>query len=474
MAKKKGKKRNPKPAQALVRLSQVMIVKNEEKNIEKALSWGKGVVCEQIVVDTGSTDRTVEIAEEMGAKVFHFEWIDDFSAAKNYAIEQASGNWIAFLDADEFFSQEDAKKLVTILKKIHAEPELLVKCLAINCPLVNVNDDGKVFSVYNQERVFRNLHKVRYIGKIHERVGIPAENIFSTDDVTVIHTGYSESAFEDTQKSVRNMEILRRELEERPNDGNIQMYLADSLRNIGGEENFKEALMLYAKATARGSDILPGIKMEGFRSFIRLSLNCGVEMTELEDICRCAIQEFPIDADFGYYLGLCLNRQERYEEAMVVLKRAEATLLSSGTLESATIVSAEPKLLFSQLVLASYHLKDAQSTIRYGMMVLAEDKTQLSILSHCIATFVDGGVSDDEIIRVLSKIYDFGNPKDAIAVARAAAAAGATELAKTLLAMTGLTESSLEPEPVDSELTTTEAVNQESSTPKQKEAVTES
>ena len=80
-------------------LSVCMIVKNEESNIERALSWGKGIVSEQIVIDTGSTDNTVKIAESMGAKVYHFEWIDDFSAAKNYAIEKCSGDWIAFLDA---------------------------------------------------------------------------------------------------------------------------------------------------------------------------------------------------------------------------------------------------------------------------------------------------------------------------------------------------------------------------------------
>ena len=77
-----------------IRISQCMIVKNEEKNIERALTWGKGIVSEQIVVDTGSTDRTVEIAERMGAKVYHFKWIDDFSAAKNFAISKAKGNWI--------------------------------------------------------------------------------------------------------------------------------------------------------------------------------------------------------------------------------------------------------------------------------------------------------------------------------------------------------------------------------------------
>ena len=89
------------------RISQCMIVKNEEENMERALSWGKGIVSEQIVVDTGSTDRTVEIAERMGAKVYHFEWINDFSAAKNYAISKAKYEWIAFLDADEYFLEKD-------------------------------------------------------------------------------------------------------------------------------------------------------------------------------------------------------------------------------------------------------------------------------------------------------------------------------------------------------------------------------
>ena len=75
--------------QGEVRISQCMIVKDEEENIRKALSWGKGIVWEQIVVDTGSRDRTVQIAESMGAKVYHYTWSDDFSAAKNYAISKA-------------------------------------------------------------------------------------------------------------------------------------------------------------------------------------------------------------------------------------------------------------------------------------------------------------------------------------------------------------------------------------------------
>ena len=98
-------------------ISQCMIVKNEEKNIRQALSWGKGIVSEQIVVDTGSTDRTVEIATQMGAKVFFFSWMDDFAAAKNYAISLAEFEWIALLDADESFPPEDASKLLSYIEK---------------------------------------------------------------------------------------------------------------------------------------------------------------------------------------------------------------------------------------------------------------------------------------------------------------------------------------------------------------------
>ena len=82
------------------RISQCMIVKNEERNIERALLWGKTVMWEQIVVDTGSADRTVELARKMGAKVFFLEWPENFAAAKNYAIDRAEGDWIVFLDAD--------------------------------------------------------------------------------------------------------------------------------------------------------------------------------------------------------------------------------------------------------------------------------------------------------------------------------------------------------------------------------------
>ena len=126
-----------------VRLSQCMIVKNEERNIERVLSCAKDYAFEQIVVDTGSTDRTVELAKNMGAKVFHYEWINDFAAARNYAIEQASGNWLLILDADEYISSDDFPKLMQLINKIQDDADPGKEYLAINCKLVNINDAGK-------------------------------------------------------------------------------------------------------------------------------------------------------------------------------------------------------------------------------------------------------------------------------------------------------------------------------------------
>ena len=87
-------------------ITQCIIAKNEEDNIGYCLSHLKSVADEQIVVDTGSNDRTVEVAKELGAKLFYFDWIDDFSAARNYALEKAKGDWIVFLDCDEYFTDD--------------------------------------------------------------------------------------------------------------------------------------------------------------------------------------------------------------------------------------------------------------------------------------------------------------------------------------------------------------------------------
>ena len=94
-----------------MKINLVMIVKNEARSLERCLGAAKPLADRMIVVDTGSEDETVEIARRMGAEVFFFSWINDFAAARNFALEQSDGDWNLVLDADEYLRPVSRRKL---------------------------------------------------------------------------------------------------------------------------------------------------------------------------------------------------------------------------------------------------------------------------------------------------------------------------------------------------------------------------
>ena len=101
----------------MVKISACVIVKDEERNLPQWLACVRALADELVVVDTGSTDRTAELARAAGASVYSFAWRNDFSAAKNYALQKAKGSWIVFLDADEYFSEEDIPKVRAYIRR---------------------------------------------------------------------------------------------------------------------------------------------------------------------------------------------------------------------------------------------------------------------------------------------------------------------------------------------------------------------
>src|ERR1019366_8922929 len=131
----------------------------EEKFLAQCLKSVRGFATQIVVVDTGSTDRTVEIAREFGAEIYSFPWCDDFAAARNAALEHATGDWILMLDADEELPSAQHAALLADLKKSGV--------LAHRLPLVNAGqNDGRSFV----PRLFRNAPDVYYSGRIHEQV----------------------------------------------------------------------------------------------------------------------------------------------------------------------------------------------------------------------------------------------------------------------------------------------------------------
>jgi len=190
----------------MLKISACVIVKNEEKNIRQWLDGVKDIADEMIVVDTGSTDRTVELAQAGGAIVYHFAWRNDFAAAKNYALERAKGNWIIFLDADEYFTVQARQAIRSVLEEIHG----VQKIVGITSPLYNIDLDsgGEVTSVATQKRIFRNLKKLRYEGRVHEHLAYHSKKAarYLDADLPIYHTGYSARLTR--EKNERNLKLL--------------------------------------------------------------------------------------------------------------------------------------------------------------------------------------------------------------------------------------------------------------------------
>jgi len=415
-----------------------MIVKNEERNIEHALGWAKSVICEQIVVDTGSTDRTKEIAERMGAKVLAFEWVDDFSTAKNFAIEKASGDWILFFDADEYMTAEDTIKLTEYIDQIQKDPEKSKSSLAINCKLVNIDDNGKAISVYDAMRVFKNDKAVRYIGSIHERLNLNSENVVWYDEIAVIHTGYSESSIKETNKIERNINLLRKAISETEDNLALKVYLADSLKTKSDKESQEEAERYFTEAIEYGADkIFYKLRVKAYIHILNKLVNDPQKRSECEKLCSKALTEFPNSLDFEYFMASLLNSKGNYKEAWDMLKAGEDRMKNGGDIGIAYHVQADPTMLYSGLLMSAQGLGDPAAVTGYALLILEADKTRQEILSPLIAKQLGQGASPEALVSLLSKVYTLNDPSDLLIIARAAKSCGAVEFARIIMTIAG-------------------------------------
>ncbi len=175
-----------------MKISAVLIVKNEEEILATALESVKDFD-EIIVVDTGSTDRTIEIAKRYTDKVFNFPWIDDFSAARNHAIEKATGDWIFSIDADH--------ELLTPIEQVRAEAEK-VEAAGLKTALVKTLMGKDDVQVHYRDVFFKKHQEVRWVGAVHEHITPPAT---LKVDITR-RCGYSGNHTKDPYRNIRILE----------------------------------------------------------------------------------------------------------------------------------------------------------------------------------------------------------------------------------------------------------------------------
>lgn len=218
-----------------------MIVKNEEKYLKKCLNNIKDLINNIIIVDTGSTDNTIEIAREFNAKIYNYKWTNDFSEARNFSISKATSKWILILDADEILDIESKDKLINFINQ--------TKCDGCHFLVKNYIDEELInYTVHYAFRLFRNYKGYKFKGKIHEQINndiVEVKNKFSKEDIILHHYGYLESVTKEKNKRERNIPIILEALKENPNDS-FQLF------NLGNEylskNEIDKALEYYNKA----------------------------------------------------------------------------------------------------------------------------------------------------------------------------------------------------------------------------------
>ena len=416
-----------KTADGAIRLSQCMIVKNEEMNIERALSWAKGIAFEQIVVDTGSTDRTVEIAGHLGAKVFHFKWADDFSTAKNYAIEQSSGDWIAFLDADEYMSADHARLIIPLIEKyINLYGN---KVVALTTKWIQLNDDGNIVSVNRQERIFINHSGVRYERSIHETLKIPSGTFpVSENDIIIMHTGYSQSVHTSTRKLERNISLLKKALKSDPEDVKSKFYLAESLFGTG---NTAEAIPLYREVLNETVNKKGAYELLRIRAFYYLvhSLNNTNAFDEAYALTEQAFHEFPDHINICCLYGAAMYSRGQFENALNTFKKAEK-LIEDGKVENQLLDNVDS--LYKYLAQTYTKLNNLIAALHYTAAYLLSHKEDEDVLKLYI-NILRSKESPENTANFLSKIYDYKNIHDKMLLLRCAKDIGDIALAKLFI-----------------------------------------
>jgi GT2 family glycosyltransferase len=271
--------------------SLTIIARNEENNLPSCLESVKGVFDEIVVVDTGSADRTVEIARSFDARVFDFVWVDDFAAARNAALARATGDYAFWLDADDVVDPPEREKLQSLLRSLRASDQT---AYVVRCACDPGEDGSGGNTVVDHVRLFPLREDVRWTYRVHEqmlpalmRLGIPVR----WSDVTVRHTGYKDAALR-ARKLDRDRKILREQFAERPDD-------PFTLFNLGSDaverNEWREALQ-YLRRSLSLSARTDSITRKLFALISRAHQMLG-EPNQAIAACRAGLEINPDDAE---------------------------------------------------------------------------------------------------------------------------------------------------------------------------------
>lgn len=399
-------------------ISQCLIVKNEEKNIEHCLTHLKSVVDEQIVIDTGSTDRTVEIAKKLGAKVFYFEWIEDFSAARNYAIEKAKGDWIIFLDSDEYFSEES----IPIIKKCIHEADKIKGVEGLISEFINIRINGDIISTVKNvsPRIFRRKGNIRYVNRVHEILANvdKANSDPNLKDVSkylkIFHTGYDDKEVVEKNKNERNLNLLEKEIREEPENAKLNYYLS---RQYNVEGKYEEAL-LYAEKALKYID--KSIEFDYYCTIYSLIMTNMLALnrpySEIKIRFDEAVTKYPKYPDYYRIIGLSAAKTGKIKEAIKYFENC-INLCENYKGNAESLAVGKIFEVYIDLLRVYEADNNKHKIVEVAIALLKVDKYNFQVLTMLIKTFLTQE-KEENIVVFLSKLYDYDNVKDKMVLIR--------------------------------------------------------
>jgi GT2 family glycosyltransferase/tetratricopeptide (TPR) repeat protein len=290
-------------------LSLCMIARDNAHTIAAALEGIRPWVDEMVVVDTGSSDETPAICAGLGARVGHFAWADDFSAARNESLRLARGRWLFWMDSDDVIDPDCGRRLRE-LAYAASDPSVLGYVVQVRCP--GPAGSGNV-TVVDHVKLVRNHPGVRFELRVHEQV-LPAIRRLGGEvawtDLFVTHAGYDHSPAGQARKLERDLRLLHLDLGERPEHPFVLFNLGMTYADAGRPAEAAGYLRRSIAASGSGESHL--------RKAYALLIGCydrDGRWDEAFAACAEGLERFPIDTELRFRKGLLLYARGRLREA---------------------------------------------------------------------------------------------------------------------------------------------------------------
>jgi len=291
-----------------------MIVKNEARCLARCLESVKAIADEMVIADTGSTDDTVKIAEGFGAKISKFAWVGDFAAARNFAIERATGDWILVLDADEWASEGLTQEILQFIRDRPAVGRLRI-----------VSDFKRHNQTLRSQAFVARLFPrgLRFQGRIHEQLVSPLPRINLNGELW--HDGYLE-----TQKSDRNLKLLAAELERDPDNAYFLFQIALEHNAISQPEKAFDCLQKAFAHVKPNDPMAPNIAVDFLYTIIELKrFDAGLEVVAQAEKHFADFPDFYLARGL-FYMNLIRSNPARYAAELPKIEQSFKRCLALG------------------------------------------------------------------------------------------------------------------------------------------------